>query len=210
MWKIFFTSTHIQFMTKIFVMRISGGSACGIALQCPKDNCIRPATGAMREAVFSILGETVVGAHFADIFAGIGSYGLEAISRGANSGIFIENCNDNVVFLKKNISAVSKSAVVDASAFRVCFADAFKYPVQQTNLTFFDPPYGFFSECKSELCALLEKWILPKTIGILEMPSQTQFKLPEAVKVIKTLGNQSRKNSPVVLFLHKNSNEVGI
>jgi len=71
-------------------MRISGGIARGVPLAVPKGDAVRPATDGMRQAGLSSLGSRVVGAFFWDLFAGSGAYGLEALSRGAAGGIFVE------------------------------------------------------------------------------------------------------------------------
>ena len=71
-------------------MRISGGAARGITLVTPKGDATRPATDGMRQAVFSSIASRVPGAWFWDFFAGSGAYGLEAVSRGAAGGIFVE------------------------------------------------------------------------------------------------------------------------
>ena len=71
-------------------MRITGGKARGIPLASPKGDATRPATDQLREAVFSSLGARIEGAQVADLFAGTGAYGLEAMSRGAIGGIFVE------------------------------------------------------------------------------------------------------------------------
>ena len=67
-------------------MRITGGSARGIPLSLPKGDAVRPATDALRQAVFSSLAARVPGTRFLDLFAGSGAYGLEALSRGAKYG----------------------------------------------------------------------------------------------------------------------------
>ena len=71
-------------------MRITGGLARSIPLILPKGDAVRPATDALRQAVFSSLAARVAGARFLDLFAGSGAYGLEALSRGASSGVFVE------------------------------------------------------------------------------------------------------------------------
>src|SRR5580658_3909094 len=71
-------------------VRISGGLARGIELAVPRGGAVRPATDGMRQAVFSSLGSRVEGARFVDLFAGSGAYGLEALSRGASGGTFVE------------------------------------------------------------------------------------------------------------------------
>ena len=70
-------------------MRLTGGRARGIPLKAP-DEGTRPATDQLREAVFSSLAARIPGARVLDLFAGSGSYGLEAWSRGADRVVFIE------------------------------------------------------------------------------------------------------------------------
>ena len=91
-------------------MRISGGKAKGIPLHVPKGEHIRPATEVNRERLFSSLGESIIQASFLDLFAGTGSYGLEAISRGAQDGVFVENNRKAQSSLKNNLAKVCKSA----------------------------------------------------------------------------------------------------
>ncbi len=71
-------------------MRITGGNARGIEIFVPKKGEIRPATDAIREAVFSSLGELVENSRVLDAFAGTGAYALEALSRGANFAILAD------------------------------------------------------------------------------------------------------------------------
>lgn len=90
-------------------MRITGGAARGIPLKAPAGDAVRPATDAMRQAVFSSLGGVVVNAYFLDLFAGTGGYGLEALSRGAAGGVFIERNAKAAACLRANLTAVRKS-----------------------------------------------------------------------------------------------------
>jgi len=71
---------------------------------------VRPATDALRQALFSSLGGRVEGARFLDLFAGSGAYGLEALSRGAAGGVWVERDRRAVACLEKNLAAVLKSA----------------------------------------------------------------------------------------------------
>ena len=91
-------------------MIISGGQAKGIPLEVPKGIEIRPSTQANRERLFSSLGERILGINFLDLFAGTGSYGLEALSRGAKSGHFVEKNRKAIQSIKKNHSNICKSA----------------------------------------------------------------------------------------------------
>jgi 16S rRNA (guanine966-N2)-methyltransferase len=90
-------------------VRISGGRARGIPLVVPRGDAVRPATDGLRQAVFSSLAARVAGAHFWDLFAGSGAYGLEALSRGAVSGLFVEQDRRAAECLRKNLAAVTRS-----------------------------------------------------------------------------------------------------
>ena len=115
-------------------MRISGGAARGIPLMVPKGDAVRPATDGMRQAVFSSLGGRVVDAQFLDLFAGSGAYGLEALSRGAAGGIFVEQNGKTVECLRRNIAAVCKSLRRDATNLLIVQADARSLPTDRASV----------------------------------------------------------------------------
>jgi len=125
-------------------MRISGGQARGIPLVVPKGDAVRPATDGMRQAAFSSLGAFVVGARFLDLFAGSGAYGLEALSRGAAGGVFVEKNAKAAACLRQNLAAVCKSLGREESGVEVFLADALTGPVGDAvpDVVFIDPPYG--------------------------------------------------------------------
>lgn len=132
------------------IMRITGGSARSIALDCPKGDWVRPATDRMREAVFSSIGDDVQGAVFLDLFAGAGTYGLEAISRGASAGVFVEQHRAALKAIEQNLQAVLHSAGREEELegnFKITGADVFQWlarggaPGLQVDLVFVDPPY---------------------------------------------------------------------
>ena len=90
-------------------MRLSGGVARGIPLVVPPGDRVRPATDGMRQAVFSSLAALVPGATCLDLFAGTGSYGLEALSRGAEKVVFVERNPKALGCLRRNLAAVERS-----------------------------------------------------------------------------------------------------
>src|SRR5688572_13197634 len=126
-------------------MRISGGGARGISLAVPKGDAVRPATDGMRQAVFSSLGARVADAQFLDLFAGSGAYGLEAVSRGASAGVFVEKNAKAAACVRQNIAAVCKSLGRSAEGLSVLQMDATAVPVglnaTPPDLVFVDPPY---------------------------------------------------------------------
>ena len=119
-------------------MRIIAGEAKGRRLAAPRVGT-RPFTGRAKEAVFSSLQARVGGAAVLDLFAGSGSLGLEALSRGADSAVFVEQDRDAVAVLMANVEAVGLGGSVvrrDAEAFLQ--RDGGTY-----HLVFVDPPYAF-------------------------------------------------------------------
>ncbi len=128
-------------------MRITGGLARGIRLQAPAGTMTRPATDQMREAVFSSLGQAVVGAEVADWFAGTGAYGLEALSRGAKHCSFFESDLQAINCLKANLQALAQSLGKAPQAIASITRRDLLAPANATarlnhaQLVFVDPPY---------------------------------------------------------------------
>ena len=118
-------------------MRVVAGSAGGIPLIVPK-SITRPTMDKVRGAVFSSLGEAVPGIRVLDLFAGSGAYGIEALSRGAASAIFVDNHRNAVEAIRSNLQ---KTRLVG----RVQLGDAIAYlsriPAAAFELVFADPPY---------------------------------------------------------------------
>lgn len=131
----------------------------------------------MRQAVFSSLGASVEGASFVDLFAGSGSYGLEALSRGASSGVFVEQDRRTIVCLKANLEAVCKSAARATGGFKIVGADAFAWRAFEPNLAtvvFADPPYRLIEEGAERLFAGFDR-MLSHDLGarvVFEMPAE--------------------------------------
>lgn len=85
-------------------MRVIAGRARGVRLEEPGDLPIRPTLDRVREALFSILGPRLEGAHFLDLFAGTGANGIEALSRGAASAVFVEHNPLAAALIRRNLA----------------------------------------------------------------------------------------------------------
>jgi 16S rRNA (guanine966-N2)-methyltransferase len=185
-------------------MRISGGGARGIPLKVPKGDAVRPATDALRQGVFSSLGQRVVGSHFLDLFAGSGAYGLEALSRGATGGVFVEQNAKAVSCLRANIQAVCKSLGRDAKALTVAQADARRVPLgaDLPDLIFIDPPYEIIGEVAPGVFARLSEALAtkPDAIVLFELPGELDI-APEGWTLIKRLGKGARQ--PTAAFFRR-------
>jgi len=120
-------------------LRITGGFLKGRILKTPKSTQFRPSSDKTRQAIFSSLGDDIVDASIADLFCGTGAIGIEAVSRGAKSALFIDDSNSSVSLLKKNIDSLDlhdQSLIVKMDVLRIRPA-YFK----DISIIFADPPY---------------------------------------------------------------------
>lgn len=178
-------------------MRISGGGARGIPLAVPRGDAVRPATDGMRQALFSSLGARVGGARFLDLFAGSGAYGLEALSRGAAGGVFVEQNVKAAGCVRQNISAVCKSLGRNTDDLIVLQADARTVPLGGSDvpdLVFVDPPYEIVLEIAPTLFARLSETLAakPDALVIFEMPGEVEL-APDGWTLRKRLGKGARQ-----------------
>jgi len=125
-------------------MRITGGRSKGRILLGPKGRLIRPTADRVREAVFNILGQDLSGYHVLDLFSGTGSLGLEALSRGAVYAVFIDNLDESIDLIKKNVERCghrSSSRILMSDLARgIPWGHAFLK--KKFDLVFLDPPYS--------------------------------------------------------------------
>jgi len=158
-------------------MRIIAGTKRGMKLLCPKTQDTRPITDRIKESLFNVLRsrDLLAGRRVADLFSGVGSLGLEALSREAQFVTFVEQDPKIVAFLEKNIAKggfVGQSRVVRANAFRVgapTYGQEGKY-----DLVFVDPPYAKSREsgAGSQLARLfdvLKRQVAEKGIAIVRV-----------------------------------------
>lgn len=102
-------------------MRVIAGSAKGIPLQAVPGSGTRPISDRVKEAVFNILGESIIGSYVLDLFAGTGSVGIEALSRGAEQAVFVEKYPRAITTIHKNLRRARlqpRARVVQADVFR--------------------------------------------------------------------------------------------
>ena len=120
-------------------MRVVAGSAGGIPLQAPR-NDIRPTMDRVKAAIFSSLGEKILNARVLDLFAGCGALGIEALSRGCASAIFVETNRRAVESIERNLAKTKLEGVIhEMDAFR--FLDRVATPCAY-DVIFADPPYA--------------------------------------------------------------------
>ncbi len=122
-------------------MRIIAGRAGGIVIKAPPAD-VRPTTDRVREAVFSMLGNACEKARVLDLFAGSGALGIEALSRGADEALFIEQQRNAVSVIEENLrrAKLERGRVMKAEVFSALrrLAEA----GEKFDIIFADPPYA--------------------------------------------------------------------
>jgi 16S rRNA (guanine966-N2)-methyltransferase len=163
-------------------MRIVGGAMRGRALKAPQSRSIRPTSDRLRESIFDILAhaydDPARGARVVDLFAGTGALGLEALSRGAERALFVDDGAEARALLRANIEALGLGGVT-----RIFRRDATKLgaapPGERFTLAFLDPPYGR-DLATHTLRALVDGgWLEAGAVVVVEEAAEAPLTLPE-------------------------------
>lgn len=133
-------------------MRVIAGEFKSRALKAPEGLECRPTPDRLRESIFSILQPQLEGVTFLDAYAGSGSVGIEALSRGAGRAIFVERNRAHVDVLRANIKALGIGA--RSQVFTGKVTDVLKHQV--ADIVFVDPPYTLPEEYERVLAVLAE------------------------------------------------------
>lgn len=163
-------------------MRIVGGDLRGRPLATPRSQSIRPTTDRTREAVFNVIAHRfpgqLAGRRVLDLFAGTGALGLEALSRGATFGVFIEEGAEGRGLIRENVETFGLSG--RTKIFR---RDATSLgpagTVQPFGLLFADPPYGRGLGEQALASALSGGWLDPDALCVVEEAADAAFALPQ-------------------------------
>ena len=147
-------------------MRVIAGRYRGMRLRVPRGPGTRPATGRVRESVFSALGPTVVGAVVLDLYAGSGSLGIEALSRGATSAVFVERSRPAVSTLRSNLEftgGAGRAEVVSKSVER--FLEEGRRELR-FDIVFADPPWDISSGRLAGILARVTRRMAPGAVAV--------------------------------------------
>lgn len=166
-------------------MRIVGGTLRGRAISSPQHEGLRPTADRVRESLFNILahgihGFSLDGARVIDLFAGTGALGLEALSRGAAFGLFVDSEPAARALMRTNIENFGLTGVT-----RIFRRDATDLGPVGTmapfDIAFLDPPYekGLGEKAIASLCE--GGWLVPGAIIVLEERAAQPVTLPSGV-----------------------------
>jgi 16S rRNA (guanine966-N2)-methyltransferase len=122
--------------------RVTAGSSRGRRLKTPPGRSTRPTTSLVREALFNIIGDSIRGARVLDLFAGAGTLGIEALSRGAATATFVERDRACANIVAENLAATGFAQQGDVvSADAMDWVKAHAGNLASYNLLIMDPPY---------------------------------------------------------------------
>jgi 16S rRNA (guanine966-N2)-methyltransferase len=142
-------------------MRVIAGSAGGLRLAAPKRG-VRPTMDRVKAAIFSSLGDTVIGARVLDLFAGSGALGIEALSRGAASVLFVEEDRQSIAAIKENLAKVNLTGRIrQENVFDFLRRSA---GMENFQIIFADPPYEQTKSGERYTEKLLSNEVLPQLL----------------------------------------------
>ena len=188
-------------------MRIIAGQWKGLKLEGGKNVEVRPITDRIKESVFGILGDSVINANMLDLFAGSGSFGIEALSRGAAQITFCEKIPAVAKQIKKNL--IKTKCVEDK--YQIVVSDVFKILQHLCNrhlifdIIFVDPP--FRDQINQKFLTSLSEFNLLKRKGILIYRHHKKEIVKETVGFFEVYRSKQYGDSIVKFYRKIQSNE---
>jgi len=187
-------------------VRIVGGRLRGRKLAVPKSQDIRPTADRVRESLFNILQhsypESLDGTRVLDVFSGTGALGIEALSRGAAYGLFIETGAEAHGLLQQNVEALGL-----AGNARIFKRDAAKpgpcHPQPPFDLVVADPPYGKGLGEKALAALSTQGWLMEGALIVLEEEKAT---LPERIDGFTTLERRDFGGTSIGIYRLRTDN----
>jgi len=166
-------------------MRIIAGDRKGHRIAAPRGETTRPTGDRVREAAFNLIGP-VDRARVLDLYAGSGAMGLEALSRGADQAVFVEDDHDAVRTIQRNLDKLKLlgARVVHADATRFLATDTGAY-----DLVLIDPPYERWSELQPRLARYLPPRLARDALVVIETSSrEPEPELPLELRTSRRYG----------------------
>jgi 16S rRNA (guanine(966)-N(2))-methyltransferase RsmD len=187
-------------------MRIVAGTARGTRLDCPPGEKVRPTPEMARQAIFNILRDAVEGATALDLFAGVGTIGIEALSRGAAWCVFVERSARHLRFLERNLQRAHLAGRADLllrDVFRC--AGSLAGLGRPADIAFVGPPFPLLADPagRAALMALLDEFaerrlLKPGCVVILQHDRRDP--IPESTPRLGAAGRRSYGRNALTLY----------
>jgi 16S rRNA (guanine966-N2)-methyltransferase len=178
-------------------LRIIAGEKRGAKIAAPKGHDTRPTADRVRESAFNLIGP-VDGATVLDLFAGSGAYGLEALSRGADSAVFAESDQAACTAIRQNLAKLgfTGATVLCRDAIQVLSQEA--GTGRRYDLVLVDPPYRMFASVQTGLATYLPPVLAENGLAVVETHAKEKPELPLAVRTSRRYGS-----ARLTLFEHE-------
>jgi 16S rRNA (guanine966-N2)-methyltransferase len=169
-------------------MRVIAGSRKGHKLAAPHGLDTRPTSDRVRENIFNLVGP-VDDALVLDLFAGSGALGIEALSRGAASAVFVERDADAVRTVERNLDRLrlTGARVVHGDVLHTLAREA--HAGAKYDLVLVDPPYGMLIEIQPRLARHLPQLLAADGVVVVETDVRTEPELPLPVRTSRKYGH---------------------
>jgi 16S rRNA (guanine966-N2)-methyltransferase len=169
-------------------LRIIAGEKRGAKIVAPKGHDTRPTADRVREAAFNLIGP-VDDATVLDLFAGSGAYGLEALSRGADTAVFAEADPAACAAIHRNLEKLrlTGATVLCRDAIQVLLEEA--GTGRRYDLVLVDPPYRLFSDVQTGLATYLPQVLAEDGLAVVETHAKEEPELPLAVRTSRRYGS---------------------
>lgn len=131
-------------------MRVISGKYRGKRLNSPQNNDVRPTTDKVKECIFNVIQWDIEGGRFLDLFAGTGSMGIEALSRGAKEAVFADCSKESIRLVNSNLNGLKDNYKV----FNRDYRDVLYNVDGKWNFVFVDPPYK--CDYIEEICRIVK------------------------------------------------------
>jgi 16S rRNA (guanine966-N2)-methyltransferase len=165
-------------------VRIISGSRKGHTIQAPSGRGTRPTSDRVRENIFNIVGP-VDDATVLDLYAGSGAMGLEALSRGAASAVFVERDLDAIRAIERNLDKLRlRGTVLRQDAIAVLAGEKRKY-----DLVFVDPPYEMYTDLEPQLARYLPSVVAQDCVVVVETDKRIEPALPLEQRTSRKYGS---------------------
>ena len=182
--------------------RVVSGKCRGTVLEAPKGDATRPTTDKVKEAIFSSIQMRVPGSTFLDVFSGTGQMAIEALSRGAESAVLIDQAGKSQQVINKNLD---KTHLKDqARPIKMNYTEALKLLGKKNetfDIIFMDPPYAMAETATKTVAELITEYKLLNEGGMFIVESDADADISDIVTNMTCLKSCKYGSTLVTFFL---------
>jgi 16S rRNA (guanine966-N2)-methyltransferase len=166
--------------------RVTGGELRGRVLKTPPGRRVRPTTSLVRQALFNSIGESIRAARVLDLFAGAGTIGIEALSRGAQRATFVDGEESCATIVRENLAALGLAERATVACAQVIeWLETHETKLSDFNLVMIDPPYRDQPVLEGTLQRLDRANLRPQALVVVEHHRRQPLPFLENMELIK-------------------------